>query len=316
MQIRKYEHEAMTTYFEVMVACDDERMAQSGAYAVFQKIDRLEDVFSRFLEVSDVAMIRGLKPGQVCTVTPETMDVLLIATEVCAATRGAFDITVGSVMDALRDVKNRWVALTEEERSTALSACGMNRLIIDKDNFMVSVTPDRNDGELPLELDFGAIGKGYVLDVARKILIDDWEFDNFLIHAGTSTVIAHGSMNQDENGWPVAVGGDWQKRAGLDAVRLSEGAVSGSGFDVKGAHIVDVRHGVAAAQYAATWSYAPTAALSDALSTAALGLSWKEIQAACAAIPGSGVMAIREQAEWLDKFRKPARFCGEFPLNN
>ncbi|MDA3925524.1 MAG: FAD:protein FMN transferase [Kiritimatiellae bacterium] len=313
MKTRKYEHEAMTTYFEVMIACDDAAMAKSAAYAVFDKIDRLEDVFSRFLEVSDVAMISGLKPGETCSVSPETMDVLLTATEVCAATKGAFDVTVGSVMDALRDVKNRWPALTEDERSTALNACGMNRLIIDKDNFMVSVTPDRAGGELPLRLDFGAIGKGYVLDVARQMLIEDWEFDNFLVHAGTSTVMAHGSMD-DGSGWPVAVGGDWQERAGLDAVRLCKGAISGSGFEVKGAHIVDARHGVAAAQHAATWSYAPTAALSDALSTAALGMSWKEIQSACAAIPGSGVMAIRDQAEWMDKLRKPVRICGEFPL--
>ena len=313
MKVHKYEHEAMTTYFEVMIACDDAELAMSAAHMVFQKVDRLEDVFSRFLDISDVAMISGLKPGETCTVTPETMDVLLIATEVCAATQGAFDITVGSVMDVLRDVKNRWGALTEEERSTALDGCGMNRLVIDRDNFLVSVTSDRSGGELPLRLDFGAIGKGYVLDVAKRILIEDWEFDNFLIHAGTSTVIAHGSMGEN-NGWPVAVGGDWQERAGLDAVRLSKGAVSGSGFDVKGAHIVDARRGIAAAQHAGAWSYAPTAALSDALSTAALGLNWKEIQAACAAIPGSGVMAIREQAEWMDKVRRPVRVCGNFPL--
>ena len=312
MKVHKYEHEAMTTYFEVMIACESAELAKSAAHMVFQKVDRLEDLFSRFLDISDVAMIRALKPAEVCRINPETMDVLLIATEVCSATKGAFDITVGSVMDALRDVKNRWKALTEEERLTALNACGMNRLIIDTDNFMVSVKPDRVGGELPLMLDFGAIGKGYVLDVAKKILIEDWDFDNFLIHAGTSTVVAHGSMNEGEDGWPVAVGGDW-KRAGIDAVRLSKGAVSGSGFEVKGAHIVDARHGVAAAQHAAAWSYAPTAALSDALSTAALGLSWKEIQAACAKIPGSGVMVIRDQAEWMDKVRKPVRVCGEFP---
>jgi hypothetical protein len=83
---------------------------------------------------------------------------------------------------------------------------------------------------------------------------------------------------------------------------------------VKGAHVVDVRRGVAAVQHPATWSYAPTAALSDALATAALGLSWKEIEAACAAIPGSGVMAARDQAEWMDRVRCPVRVCGSFPL--
>jgi thiamine biosynthesis lipoprotein len=312
MKVHEYEHEAMSTIFELMVVADDESLAQSAAWTVFQKVDKLEELHSRFLDVSDVSNIGRLKPGETYRVSPETLELLLTATEVCAATKGAFDVTVGPVMDVLRDANNRWQGLTDEERKTALNACGMNRLIIDRDNFLVAVTPDKAGGELPLELDFGAIAKGYALDIAAKLLIEDWDFDNFLIHAGTSTVIAQGSMD-GENGWPVSVGGDWQKRAGVDAVRLSGGALSGSGFDVKGAHVVDVRKGVAAARHPATWSYAPTATLADALSTAALALSWREIEAACAAIPGSGVMVVRDQAEWMDKVRRPVRVCGEFP---
>lgn len=303
----------MSTIFELMVATDEVALAQSAAQMIFRKVDKLEELHSRFLDVSDVTMVSGLKPGDTLAVAPETMELLLLATEVCAATQGAFDVTVGSVMDALRGVKNRWQALTPQERSKALNACGMNRLIIDQEHFLVAVKPDRAGGEQPLELDFGAIAKGYALDAAAKMLIEDWDFENFLIHAGTSTVIAHGSMDGGK-GWPVSVGGDWQQRAGLDAVRLNGGAISGSGFDVKGAHVVDVRRGVAAARHAATWAYAPTAALSDALATAALGLSWWEIQSACAAIPGSGVMVARAQALWMDRLRKPVRVCGNFPL--
>jgi hypothetical protein len=101
---------------------------------------------------------------------------------------------------------------------------------------------------------------------------------------------------------------------GLDAVRLRDGALSGSGFEVKGAHVVDVRKGVAATRYAAAWSVAPSGALSDALSTAFLGLSWREIEEACAAIPGSGALVAREQPAWMDKVRSPVRTCGAFPL--
>ncbi|MFA7173919.1 MAG: FAD:protein FMN transferase [Kiritimatiellia bacterium] len=303
----------MSTIFELMVATDEVALAQSAAGMIFMKIDKLEELHSRFLNVSDVAMISALKPGVTLPVAPETMDLLLLATEVCAATHGAFDVTIGSVMDALREVKNRWQALTPQERGKALNACGMNRLIIDQEHFLVAVKPDRSGGEQPLELDFGAIAKGYALDVAAKMLIEDWDFENFLIHAGTSTVIALGSMD-GEQGWPISVGGDWQRRAGLDAVRLNGGALSASGFDVKGAHVVDVRRGVAAARHSAAWAYATTAAISDALATAALGLSWKEIEAMCAAIPGSGVMAAREQAIWRDRLRKPVRVCGRFPL--
>ena len=148
--------------------------------------------------------------------------------------------------------------------------------------------------------------------MACDLLGQDYGYADFLVHGGTSTVVARGSMG-DGPGWPVGVGGDWRARAGLDAVRLCGGAISGSGFEVKGSHIVDVRRGLAATRHPAAWSYAPTAAVSDALSTAFLGLSWSEIQAACAAVPGSGALVAREQPEWMDAFRRPVRICGAFP---
>jgi thiamine biosynthesis lipoprotein len=314
-KVHRFEHKAMFTVFELMVVTDDPQLAESAAYAVFQKVDKLEELFSRFLDVSEVALISRLKPGETFRMAPETLDCLLIATQVCAATQGAFDVTVGTVMDALREVKHRWRALTPQEREGALAACGMNRLIIDRQNLLVAVKPDRLGRNSPLELDFGALAKGYALDVACELLERDWDFTDFLLHGGTSTVVARGSMGDGQPGWPVGVGGDWRERAGLDAVRLSEGAVSGSGFEVKGTHVVDVRKGVAAARHAAAWSYAPTAALADALSTAFLGLEWREIEAACAAIPGSGALVAREQPLWMDKVRRPVRKCGAFPLS-
>jgi len=312
-KVHRYEHQAMSTMFELMVVEDDEQLAQSAAFTVFQKVDKLEELLSRFLDVSEVALISRLKPGETFRMAPETLELLLIATQVCAATGGAFDVTVGPVMDALREVKHRWSALTPQERESALAACGMNRLIIDQANLLVAVKLDRLGRSTPLELDFGAIAKGYALDKACEVLVQDWEFENFLMHGGTSTVVARGSMGDGPEGWPVGVGGDWRERAGLDAVRLKSGALSGSGFEVKGAHVVDVRHGVAAVRHAAAWSYASSATVSDALSTAFLGMEWREIQSACKAIPGSGALVARGQPAWMDKVRDPVRVCGAFP---
>ena len=311
--VHRYEHQAMATVFELLAVTDDQQLAQSAAHAVFQKVDKLEELFSRFLDASEVALISRLKPGETFRMAPETLELLMIATQVCAATHGAFDVTVGTVMDALREVKHRWQALTPQERGSALAACGMSRLIIDRQNLLVAVKPDRMGRETPLELDFGAIAKGYALDVACEMLVTDWDFTDFLIHGGTSTVVARGSMGDGQPGWPVGVGGDWRERAGLSNVRLSQGALSGSGFEVKGAHVVDVRRGAAAARHAAAWSYAPSAAVADALSTAFLGLGWKEIEAACAAVPGSGALVAREQPVWMDKVRRPVRQYGAFP---
>jgi thiamine biosynthesis lipoprotein len=303
----------MSTVFELLVAAEDRRLAQSAAHAAFRKVDKLEELLSRFLDASEVALIGRLKPGETFRVAPELMELLLIATRVCAATRGAFDVTVGPVMDALRGVGNRWGGLTDGERESALAQCGMNRLILDPGNLLVAVKPDRLGRASPLELDFGAVGKGYALDAACRLLETDWEFADFLIHGGTSTMVARGSMGDGPPGWPVGVGGDWRERAGLHTVRLGGGALSGSGFEVKGAHIVDVRRGAAAARHPAAWSYAPDAAVSDALSTAFLGMGWGEIETACAELEGCGALVARDQPEWMDRIRRPVRQCGAFP---
>ena len=303
----KFEHKAMWTKFELLVIEDDQQLAQSAAYKMFEMIDRLEVLFSRFLDVSEVALISRLKPGETFRVAPEMLELLLISTQVCAATNGVFDVTVGTLMDKLREVNHRWKGLTKTELCAALATCGMNRLVIDTENFLVTITPDRNGEATPVELDFGAIGKGYALDLACDMLTNDWEFKDFLIHGGTSSVIARGSMGDGPQGWPVGVGGNWQMRTGLNSVRLQNAAISGSGFDVKGAHIVDVRRGMAASRHAGSWSIAPTAALADALSTSFLGMSWTEIKIACDAIPGSGALVAREQPKWMDKLRSPVR---------
>jgi thiamine biosynthesis lipoprotein len=303
--VKKYEHKAMSTIFELMVVEADEKLAYSAAHKIFERIDRLEMLLSRFLDISEVAMISQLKPGETFSVAPEMMELLLLSTQVCAATNGVFDVTVGAVMDKLREVNHRWKGLTDDELNAAFATCGMNRLIIDKDNYLVAVTPDRNNENTPLELDFGAIAKGYALDLACDMLLNDWDFKDFLIHGGTSSVLARGSMGDGQKGWPVGVGGDWQVRTGLNSVRLQDAAISGSGFDVKGAHVVDVRRGMAAARHGATWAIAPTAALADALSTSYLSMSWKEIKETCDTLEGTGALVARDQPLWMDKIRSP-----------
>ena len=313
-QLLRFEHRAMATTFELMVFGEKPDVAESAAWYAFGLIDKLEMQLSRFVNVSEVAMIAQLKPGKVYRVNKETMDLILIATKVCDATNGAFDVTVGPMMDALAKVGNRWAALTKEEREDTLARCGMNRLVLDPDHYLVSVKADALGRDTPVELDFGAIGKGFALDLAAEMLETEWEMRNFLIHGGTSTILAKGEMGDGKPGWAVTVGGYWRERAGLDAVRLENGAISGSGFEEQGQHVIDVRRGVAAARHAGTWSYAPDGARADALSTAFLGMDWKEIVRVCEKdLPGCGALAVREQPKYLDRLRKPARVCGTFP---
>ena len=298
-------HQAMNTAFTVTIRSDDAALATSAAEAAFARIDVIERLLSRFNDTSDVACIAALTPGEVGVVAPETMDALVACERVCAATGGAFDPTVGPVMRRLKKAGMKWDELPKDVLDDAFARGGMQRLVLDAEHRRVSVTRDRLGRDTPLELDFGGIGKGFALDECAKVLEgEQFEMTDYLLDAGTSTQLVRGGP------WKIGVGGVWKKRTRQKTVlELRGGAVSGSGFELQGAHVVDVRRKTAERRWAQTWSRAASAAVADALSTAALSMDAAEIDRACAAL-GARVLVARGQNKAMDLVRDPLKWIG------
>ena len=257
----------MDTEFAVTVNEADEAIAASAAQACFDRIDALELTLSRFNDTSDVAVIRGLAPGEVAVVSRETIDILVACARVCAATAGAFDPTT-------------------DRRNFA-------DLVIDTEHCRVSVKGG-------VSLDFGGIGKGFALDECRSILEgEQFDLHDWLLDAGTSTVLVSGGP------WPLGVGGPFKGRTRIHVVeKLEEGALSGSGTEIQGAHIWDVRRGVKETRWEQSWAIAPSGAIADALTTAALSMSPGELQSAADAL-NARILVARRQSRWMDRFRDP-----------
>lgn len=257
----------MDTEFAVVINDAEESIAASAAQACFNRIDALELMLSKFNDTSDVAVIKGLAPGGIAVVSRETIDLLVICAQVCAATAGAFDPTT-------------------DKRNFA-------DLIIDTENCRVSVK-----GEVAL--DFGGVGKGFALDECRRILEgEQFSLHDWLLDAGTSTVLVSGGP------WPLGVGGPFKGRTRIPVVEtLSDGALSGSGKEIQGAHIWDVRRGTKETRWEQSWAIAPSGAVADALTTAALSLSPKELRSATD-ILNARVLVARRQPRWMDRFRDP-----------
>ena len=298
-------HRAMNTAFTATILSSDAALAASAAEAAFARIDVIEGLLSRFNDTSDVSLIAALKPGEVGVVAPETMDVLTASASVCAATGGAFDPTVGPVMRRLKKSGMAWNKVSEEELEDAFARGGMQRLVLDVEHRRVSVKADRLGRATPLELDFGGIGKGFALDECAKILEgEQFEMTDYLLDAGTSTQLMRGGP------WKIGVGGVWKGRTRLDTVlELRDGAVSGSGFELQGEHVVDVKRKRAARRWAQTWSRAQSAAVSDALSTAALSMDVAELERACKELRAR-VLVAHNQKKAMDLLRDPLRGIG------
>ncbi|MFO1482552.1 MAG: FAD:protein FMN transferase [Verrucomicrobiaceae bacterium] len=262
---------AMATTFDVFINRDDadETYAAQAASAVFDEIRRLEDELSRFRASSDIYRLGQLQAGESIIVGMAAWDCLCLAKAMHEETNGAFDITIGPLMSLFvtRDGEPRQVS--KEMLEQARQIIGSHRFDLDEERMRVTVHASN------MIFDLGAMGKGYTLDQCADVL-QDWKVPNFVLNAGDSTILAIGAPAGKE-AWPLTLGG------GAKQLALSNRAVSGSGFAVQGAHIMNPRlFQPVPIKNRRTYALAPTAALSDALSTAFMVMEKDEITALCA----------------------------------
>jgi thiamine biosynthesis lipoprotein len=244
-KITRHAHFAMATTFEIYITGIDAVYAGQAAAKAFNEIDRLEQELSRFIENSDISRIKDLKKNQTAPISIDTFECLTQAMQIKVLTQGAFDI-------AFRSYKG----------NPGLRKCKDLLLYLNPDGFKVTAL------RLPVDLDLGGIGKGYAIDKTVTV-IREWGIERALIHGGKSTVFAFGAD------WPVSLSDPLTKEMIGDKIYLNQRALSGSGLQ-KGRHIVDPRTGKAVEHVRAAWAFAPTAGISDALSTAFMIMTAEE----------------------------------------
>jgi thiamine biosynthesis lipoprotein len=287
--VHRFPHEAMGTLYEVMIAGCDEDYSREASRAAFREVDRLETLFSRFNASSEISQINRLKPGGVLRIGWETHECLATAERLRVETNGAFDINFRA-----RSSRTGRERDLEPDSGPGLHSPAFEVFPV-TDGFAIRVNQRTfEDHGRGVDLDLGAIGKGFALDRAAAVLAD-WSVDHFLIHGGTSTALARGSApaaRQAETGWPVGVGGPWALPGQDKRVLLKNRALSGSGSEVKGPHIKDPATGDAAAVHLAAWVSHPQAAVADALSTAFMVMPTQDVEGYCQGHPDLWALVI------------------------
>lgn len=279
LRVHRFAHEAMTTIFEVFIAGKSREYAQQAARAAFDEVDRIERLFNRFDPSSEISRVNRLRPGETMRVGIETVECLAVAARTQAETAGAFDINFRSA------------PLPGGNGPTNLLGAVGLRMI--PGGFEIKRHRGRTgEKALPLDLDLGAVGKGYAVDRAVEVL-KDWSVLNVLFHSGTSTALGIGpGPRSGQPGWPVGAAASRPCPGAPGEIRLLGRALSGSGTEVKGDHIIDPRTGRPARGHLAAWASHPSAAVSDALSTAFLVMKTDEVRRFCRSHPEAWALVI------------------------
>lgn len=284
----KFTHNAMATMFEIFILNEDKTYSEQAAQAAFEKLDLLELELSRFIENSDISKINSLQANTSTRVGPAAFHCLKQCAQICKDTGGAFDITIGALYESCYPKDNVLQKPSKQELNYALERTGMFLLKMDRKNFTVKVLKEN------MKLDLGGFGKGYAVDQIVRLL-GDWGIKTALIHGGSSSVYALGAPPESK-GWPLTVTNPWKSKNTLAHIYLSDQAMSGSGLQ-KGRHIIDPVTAQPVKSKKATWAIGPEASLCDALSTAFMVMSRKEVKNYCSkhrgvkaltADPGSG----------------------------
>jgi FAD:protein FMN transferase len=261
--------EAMATRFELVLPGDDAGRLRAAGEEALREVERAEALLSRYRPTSAIARINARAGGPPVQVDPRVFRLLELARRLSRATGGAFDPTVGPLLRAWGFVGGSGHRPEPGAVDAARELVGMDLVELDADRFAV---------RLPvagMELDLGAIGKGWAVDVAIERLVEQG-VTSALLHGGTSSVHVLGRPQGGEYwrvGWRVP-GEDGPRILDLSA-GLSVSAPHGKSFETGGrnlGHVLDPRSGMPAATAVSAAVRGPSSTSCDALSTALLVL--------------------------------------------
>jgi FAD:protein FMN transferase len=265
-QVVRYEHRAMATLFGVFLCHPNIPYASQAVQAAWTEVDRLEQELSRFIENSDISRINRVAAREEVKVGLDTYTCLRMCKDLYAETGGAFDITVGVLVDFWRYRRHSYKSANKPDKT--FDTHRFNSVALDDGTYSVRI---KGEG---MKIDLGGFGKGYALDRIAYVL-SEWGITCAVLHSGYSTVLSL-SAPENENGWPVSlrnpISGEVTRYVALD-----RSAISASGIR-KGAHIIDPGTGQPVRNRMAAWSTAPSAAVADALSTAFMIMRTEQIE--------------------------------------
>jgi thiamine biosynthesis lipoprotein len=243
-KLERFEFDAkiMGTTFRIVLYAESKEAADAASKPAFARVAELDGIMSDYKKDSELMKLCGTS-GKAVPVSADLFEVLQKAEELSKLSDGAFDITVGPVVQLWRHARRTQQLPEKDELAAAIAKTGWKFVQLDPKNRTVKLLKPG------MRLDLGGIAKGYAADAALKLLREKHGITSALVAAAGD--ITCGDAPPDRAAWnvniaPIAKG---QKPHSL---KLVNAAVSTSGDieqfveigGVRYSHIVDPKTGL------------------------------------------------------------------------
>ncbi len=258
---------AMGTQLAFQSYSDDEARVERAFKAARREVDRLVDILSDYSTESETVLLTSDdRINQWQDVSPELWEVLQICDQWHRLSDGAFDASIGRLTSLWRRARKSKTLPTSAEIEAALKQCGWKHLHFNSERRQVKIDLQG------LKLDFGAMGKGYIIDRAYDVLKRE-DLPVSLVRAGGD--LRCGSAPPGKKGWPVELAKLSESEEPV-RIYLANAGISSSGdlyqfMDVDGvrrSHVLDPRTGLGVPGPRMVTVIATTSAQADAADTA------------------------------------------------
>jgi len=256
----------MGSRFDITVVAKDSVEGNDFIDLAVDEIKRIETLISSWDPNSQTSAINanaGIKP---LTVDEELYTLIGRCVEISKLTDGAFDISYASMDRIWKYDGSMTVMPSEEKIKASVAKVGHENILLDPENFTVFL---KLKG---MKIGFGAIGKGYAADKARKLLEQKGVSGGIINASGDLNAWGKQFNGTD---WMVAITNPLNKEKVFSWLPVQNSAVVTSGNyekyvefnEVRYSHIIDPRTGYPSSGINSVSIFTKSAELADALST-------------------------------------------------
>ncbi len=290
-----FEKAEMGVPFRITLYAADEAGARAASDAAFERVEVLNSILSDYdpdSELSRLSQTSG--QGRAVPVSADLWHVLEISQSISERSDGAFDITIGPLVNLWRRARRKHELPSPEQIAEMRARVGFGKLRLD---------PQRRTAELlapDMRLDVGGIAKGVAVDEALKILKARGITRALVAASGD---IGASEPPPDQPGWRIEVAPlDADDAPPAEFVWLRNSAVSTSGDTfqrleiggVRYSHIIDPRTGVGLTDHSLVTVIAPDCTTTDSWETTISLLGPERGLKIIEEIPGAAAHIVRK----------------------